>query len=210
MKNINLFKPIILRKSLEDMTANQRQNALDLLLGRKILTVAKSCITLPECHKGTTYPPHFFYGSEAVSIYRQSLGLPDVSIRTIDVGGILLETKEFDDCFDILCLLHRVSIRNCRARKLHDIGAPRIILFNEYRMLQEYVETLENNHWSGHPVMNCYELEDGNGEMKECEKPHRSLNDIGLSLLPKSHDRDMQAMYEAEIMLIKNIFKEGI
>lgn len=210
MKNINLFKPIVLRKSLDDMTIDQRQNSLDLLLGRKILTIAKSGITLPECHKDMACPAHFFYGSEAVSLYRQSLGLPDISIRTIDVDGILFETREFDDCFDILCLLHRVSVRNCRARKLHDIGAPRIILFNEYRMLQEYVETLENNHWSGHPVMNCYELEDENGEMKECEEPRKSLNDIGLSLLPKSHDRDAQAMYEAEKMLLKNIFGEGI
>lgn len=215
MKNIILFKPIILRKSLDDMTANQKKTALDFLHNRKILAIMKSGLTILEISKETQYPAHFFYGSEAVSIYRQSLGLPDVSIRSIDVNGILNGVPDFDACYDILFLLHRVGIRNCRIRHLHDLGAPMIILFNEYRILQEYVEALEDNHWSGHPVMNCFEAVNGDGEPEHHEEARKSLNDIGISLLSMmdtdSLDEDEKSSpYEAEKELLKNVFGEDI
>lgn len=82
-------------------------------------------------------------------------------------------------------------------------------------MLQEYVETLEDNHCSDHPVMNCFETVNEDGEPEHHEETRKSLNDIGTSLLSMmdtdSLDEDEKSSpYEAEKKLFKNIFGEDI
>lgn len=185
MKTITLFKPIVLRSSLDDMTLSQREIALDLLTNRKFLVPDKDglkYIPLDKDHK-TALPAFYLYGSEAVCYYRQSVGLPDVSIKDIDVDDIITEIEDFDTLYDILFLLNRVRMRNERNIKLRDYGCPGIILWNEYRMLQEYVESLQDNNWCHNPVINRYNTADPDEEPEWEEEIRKSLADIGYSLL---------------------------
>ena len=41
MKDITLFKPIVLRSSLDDMTLSQKEIAIDLLTNSKVLVPGK-------------------------------------------------------------------------------------------------------------------------------------------------------------------------
>ena len=186
MNNISLYKPIILRKSLADMTEEQQKTAGKLLCSHLFITVSASGLTFIENTKGVKLPDIFFYGSEAVCVYRQSLGLPDASIRCINVNNILTEIEDFNSCFDILFFLNNVHMRNQRARHLQEIGAPAVILCNEYLQLQQRMEYLENNHWCGHPVTNSFNVpyENDAQEPDHYEDVRKSLNDLGLSLLP--------------------------
>ena len=189
MKDITLFKPIVLRSSLDDMTLSQKEIALDLLTNSKVLVPGKDglkyvCIEDPK----QVRPRYFIYGSEAVCYYRQSLGLPDVSITTICVDEILTTPDDYDTLYDILYLLNRVHMRNERIAKVTELGCPLVILWNEYRMLQGYVETLQDNNWCGHPIINSFDAPDLDkdaepGKYKHYEKIRKSLVDIGYSLL---------------------------
>lgn len=195
MNNISLYKPVILRKSLKDMTEKQRQRAEELLCSHLFVTVSPSGLEFIENRKDIKLPDIFFYGSEAVCIYRQSLGLPDVSVRHINVNDILTKIDGFDACSDILFFLHNVHMRNDRARYLQDIGAPAVILYNEYQQLQERVEFLEDNHWCNNPVINSFDVpyEDDAQEPDHYEEIRKSLADIGLSLLPQENDNKESA-----------------
>ena len=188
MKNIHLFKPIILRKSLDDMSERQKDTALQLLHNRLFITVSASGLEFMENKKGIRLPEFFFYGSEAVCIYRQSLSLPNISIRSIHVNDILSEVGDFSTCFDILFFLNQIHMQNERSGYLHGIGAPAVILWNEYLRLQQQAEFLENNNWCGHPVTNSFDIpyENDAREPEHCEETRKSLNDIGLSLLPRN------------------------
>lgn len=224
MQNIYFYKPIILRKSLDDMEGSQKKTALELLRSQKILSIGKDGIDIIEMSKGMEYPTHFFYGSEAVGIFRQSLGLPDVSIHSIDVDEILCTAEDFDSCYDFLYFLNRIGCKNCRAKKLSELGVPAIIQINEYRMLQESVEHLEDNNWNGSPDMNCYDtIEDG--ETVHHEEARNSLAGTGMSLLynfdriPDDDDVEADfkcgcakdssaALEEAHKKILKTIFGE--
>ena len=194
MKNITLFKPIVLRSSLDDMTLSQKEIALDLLTNRKLLVPGSDglrFIPLSRKQRPKEKPPKFYlYGSEAVCYYRQSLGLTDVSITDIEIDDIVVNTEDFDTLYDLLFLLNRVRMRNDRNRKLQEYGAPGIILWNEYRMLQEYVESLQDNHWSGHPVINRYNTADPDDEPEWEEEIRKSLTDIGYSLLQRKLENE--------------------
>lgn len=194
MKNITLFKPIVLRNSLDDMTLSQKEIALDLLSNRKLLVPwsdGMHFIPLSRKQRPKEKLPKFYlYGSEAVCYYRQSLGLPDVSITDIEIDDIVVETEDFDTLYDILFLLNRVSMRNDRYRKLLEYGAPEIILWNEYRMLQEYVESLQDNNWCGHPVINRYNTANPDEEPEWEEEVRKSLADIGYSLVKYKQENE--------------------
>lgn len=186
MKNISLYKPIVLRKSLDDMSDRARERAERLLSGHLFLSFTPSGLEFIENKKGAELPRSIHYGSEAVCVYRQALGLPDVSIRHICVNEILSKTPDFDSCFDILFFLNRVSMQNSRARHLKEIGAPAVILCNEYLQLQQRMESLENNRWCDHPIVHSFDVPYAGGgqEPGHYEEIRKSLNDIGLSLLP--------------------------
>ena len=187
MQNITLFKPIILRSALDDMTLAQKEIALDLLTNRKLLVPDSDGLRFIPLNKEQRarerLPKFYLYGSEAVCYYRQSLGLPDYSITDIEIDDIVMETEDFDTLYDLIFLLNRVRMRNDRNKKLHECGAPGIILWNEYRMLQEYVESLQDNNWCGHPVINRYNIADSDEEPEWEEEIRKSLTDIGYSLL---------------------------
>jgi len=194
MKNITLFKPIVLRSALDDMTLSQKEIALDLLSNRKLLVPGSDgmhFIPLSRKQRPKEKLPKFYlYGSEAVCYYRQSLGFPDVSITDIEIDDIVVETEDFDTLYDILFLLNRVSMRNDRYRKLLEYGAPEIILWNEYRMLQEYVESLQDNNWCGHPVINRYNTANPDEKPEWEEEVRKSLADIGYSLVKYKQENE--------------------
>lgn len=184
MNNITLIKPIILRDSLNDMTATQKAHALDLLCNRKFLQLAADGLSLINSDQKTTRLPKFYlYGSEAVCYYRQSLGLPDVSIKDIEIDDIVTETEDFTTIFDILFFLNRVHMRNQRLTHLIELDAPAVILWNEYRVLQEYVETLQDNNWNGHPIINRFNTAKDDEAPEWHELVRKSLTDIQYSLL---------------------------
>ena len=151
MTNITLIKPVVLRNALNDMTISQREIAVDLLTNRKFLLPDTDGLRLIKNKKSSRLPKFYLYGSEAVCYFRQSLGLPDVSLTDIEIDDIVMNTADFDTLYDILYLLNRVRMRNARFTRLLTLGAPAIILWNEYRMLQEHMEDLQDNNWCGHP-----------------------------------------------------------
>lgn len=94
-----------------------------------------------------------------------------------------MDAEDFDTLYDLMFLLNRVNTRNQRNIKLRDLGCPGIILWNEYRMLQEYVESLQDNNWYVHPVINRFNTTDSDEEPVWEEEVRKSLADIGYSLL---------------------------
>ncbi len=184
MQSIRLCKPIILRSSLNDMNLTQRENAIDLLTNQKFLVPGQNGLRfVPLKKESTELPKYYLYGSEAVCYYRQSLGLPDVSITVIHIDDIIMETDDFDHLYDILFFLNSVRMRNDRFRLLMQVGVPAVIKWNEYRMLQEYVESLQDNHWSDNPVVNRFNVADPEEEPEWEEIERKSLVDIGYSLV---------------------------
>ena len=182
MYSIKFMKPIVLRKSLDDMTEKQKEQALRLLHNTDLLIIDKGGLKIvPE--KEAKDIRLCFYGSEAVCVYREMLGLPDVGIRSIDVNDIVQAVTDYDCLIDIIYLLHRVDMRNDRCNRLSEMSAPTVIMMNEYRMLREYVETLQDNNWCGHPLVCCYDIEDDDGNPEHCEDVRQSLSDVGYDLL---------------------------
>jgi len=118
------------------------------------------------------------------------LGLPDIGIRRIDVDKILTSTWCFQQLSDIILLLQRVNFRNARFKQLSGFQMPSIIMMNEYRMLQDYVETLQHNGWAGHPVTDRFDEKDENGKVTHREIPIRSLADIGFDLTTNTGKED--------------------
>jgi len=185
MEKILFVKPIVLRKSLDDMHGEEKEQALMLLFNKDVLIVGKNGFEIvpDKDAKGASV---CFYGSEAVCIYRQMLGLPDVGIRKIDVNDIITAIGCYHCLYDILFFLRRVDFRNHRMNRLSEISAPRIILMNEYRMLREYVEYLQDNNWCDRPMTCEFEDEDENGNPEHCEEVRISLANIGYDLLKGS------------------------
>lgn len=184
MKNITLIKPVVLRSALNDMTVSQREIAVDLLSNRKFLLPGADGLRLIENTKNSSKLPKFYlYGSEAVCYYRQSLDLPDVSLTDIEIDDIVMNTEDFDTLYDILYLLNRVRMRNSRFTRLLALDAPAIILWNEYRMLQEHMEDLQDNNWCGHPVINRFNTACEDEAPEWHEEIRKSLTDINYSLL---------------------------
>lgn len=184
MKNITLIKPVVLRSALNDMTVSQREIAVDLLTNRKFLLPGADGLRLIENMKNSSKLPKFYlYGSEAVCYYRQSLDLPDVSLTDIEIDDIVMNTEDFDTLYDILYLLNRVRMRNARFTRLQAMDAPAVILWNEYRMLQEYMEDLQDNNWCGHPVINRFNTACEDEDPEWHEEVRKSLTDISYSLL---------------------------
>lgn len=183
MDNINLFKPVILQHSLDDMAEAQKETAIDLLRMRKLLVPEATGLTLIKNKVGSNLPDFFLYGSEAVCYYRQSLGLPDVSVKSINVDDILCCCDDFDTLYDIQYFLRSVYRRNLRNQRLQALRAPAIILMNEYRLFQEYVESLQNNNYCGKPKTARYNIAEANEEPVYKEEALKSLVDIEYNLI---------------------------
>ena len=186
MYSINFMKPIVLRKSLDDMTGEQKEQALRLLHNTDFMIIDKDGVSIiPESEVESA--KICFYGSEAVCIYREILGLPDVSIHSIDVNDIVQAVSDYDCLFDIIFFLRRIDTRNDRFNRLCAMSVPTVIMMNEYRMLREYVESLQDNNWCGHPLVCCYDIDDDDGNTEHCEDIRQSLCDIGYDLVTGKH-----------------------
>lgn len=182
MNSIKLMKPVVLMKSLEDMGEEQKKQAVRLLNNKDIMVVEQEGVSfIPESEKN--HIKTFFYGSEAVCIYREMLGLPNVGIRFIDVNDIMKSVSDYTDLIDIIQFVRRVDMRNERFNRLCVLIAPNAILMNEHRMLRECVEFLQDNNWNGHPFVCGYDIEDDDGNTKYCEDVRASLYDIGYDLI---------------------------
>ncbi len=64
----------------------------------------------------------------------------------VQLGGGRFATSDLND------LYRRVINRNNRLKRLHELGAPEVIIRNEKRMLQEAVDALMDNGRRGRPV----------------------------------------------------------
>jgi len=106
------------------------------------------------------------YGCEAVIAYMQSLGMKPHAVNALSVSYILDLAGTFDEAYDLLWLLERVKNRNDRVKKLGDLGAPKIIMRNEYRLLWESVERLFFNPYLSNPA--SYTCEDGEEHIRTC------------------------------------------
>ena len=175
MKNLILAKPVVLRASLEDMREPEKRTALELLENAKFLAVGENGIRITdECCKS------FLYGSEAVCVYRKSLGLSDALIKNINVNEILRKTEDFDTLSDIVDLLKILDIKNKHLKWLLHCKAPEMFIWNEYRILQERVEFLQNNDWSNCHIVRKYENPDDSSA--PVKRKLKSLVDIGYKL----------------------------
>ena len=189
MNNINFMKPIVLLKSLNDMTEKQQNQAKRLLWNKDFLTVGETGIEIIPADKAKDIPI-FFYGSEAVCLYRQMLGLPDVGIRFIDVDKIVESTCCFDCLKDLIYFMHRVELCSDRINRLSVMNAPTVIMMNEYRLLHDRVEFLQDNDWCGHPDTWTYRDEDEDGNSEEQQIPRKSLICIGYDLVTNTSDAE--------------------
>ena len=197
MKNINFLKPIVLRKSLNDMTESQKEQAVRFLRGNDVMHFTQSGMEIvPTDSVKFRWPKVCFYGSEAVCIYRQMLGLPDVGIRSIDVNKILTCAPCFNFLYDIIFFLRRIESWSNRFARLSSMNAPHIILINEYRMLYEYVEFLQDNNWCGHPKLDSYDIENEDGTTEHHDDVRKSLINIGFDLVTNTSDDEKEGTHK--------------
>lgn len=105
-------------------------------------------------------------------------GTDDLIIREIklfplELKGLLKEALERAPYleYDLETLLRRIVVRNNRVEKLAGLEAPDIIMLNEKRMLQEYVDCYIANGRRGRPYM---------GDRTDERCPFVSLADIAL------------------------------
>ena len=102
-----------------------------------------------------------------------NLILTEINVLPLELRGILKDVANKTPYVldDLEMLYRRVINRNSRVGKLQALGAPDIIMRNEKRMLQEYVDTLIANGRRGRPFL-------GKREDERC--PMTSISDIIL------------------------------
>ena len=111
----------------------------------------------------------FLTGAEAVEAIMEKDGVTSCReaaiLRVIPVIPLTMRYHKFFckeqnqdvwEMLDIEILYARVLSRSIRLEKLTRMGAPDVILVNERRMLQEYVDALVDNGRRGFPVMNRF------------------------------------------------------
>lgn len=200
MQNIYLYKPVVLAASLEDMNPKHKEIALELLHHRKFLTFCETGVQFLTAKEAVKTDLIYHDGSEAVCIYRQILGLPDRSIRTIKAHEIFEQTEDYETLEDLVTLLGWVDHRNESLKKLAGLNAPELILWNAYTHLQDAVEKLQNNAETEDPFTRCCPEIDIEKETCDCHpEARKSLVDIQYYLQiipgmpePAEYDKDEQ------------------
>ncbi|MDR2402136.1 MAG: DNA-directed RNA polymerase subunit beta' [Cytophagales bacterium] len=125
----NLLKNLDLKKMKEDlMTQSEYSNSVDSNLGTRIGIVKSFLDSQTRCNNKP----------EWTVLHVLPVIPPDLRPIVVINGG-KFATSDLND------LYRRVIIRNNRLKRLISIKAPRIILNNEKRMLQEAVEKLIDN-----------------------------------------------------------------
>ena len=159
MEKIILAKPVICRYSAAiHMSLKQAKTANKLFADA--LVVKKKGDDIELIDPTSEEAKDALYGSEAVLAYMEQIGLEAHPFTEIDVDAILSICTSYDEAFDLLWLMRRVYARNSRLRKLEELGAPRIIMMNEYRMLQDTVDQLFFNRYLLRPSTYTIESED--------------------------------------------------
>lgn len=182
MKDIHFLKPIVLKKSLEDMQGKQKEQAFRLLYNKEVMVF--------DCN-GISFVPNTeaninrfcFYGSEAVCVYREMLGLPDVGIRRIEVNKIIQSVDDYECLSDITDFMFKVNASNERFTFFSTLYFPTLVLIHEYSLLRNRVEHLQNNSQCRHPGAHVYDIDEGEGIISHHEDIKHSLIDIGYDLI---------------------------
>lgn len=118
------------------------------------------------------------YGPDAIIEICKEHNIEINPITEIDVP-VLFYYENCQIIWDDVCYLFaRVESRSSRLGKLLELNAPSIIIMNETRMLEEYLETLEHNNlysWMGSEEPK--HMQDSRGRI------YRALRDGGYSMI---------------------------
>ena len=181
MINIHLAKPVLLDRQVEEVAPKL---GLELEVAYKIAGCASSVLTEDEngLEKGSILVKPkdaegftcILTGCDALIWLCEQKG-----IEIKPIADVIIPTDVFYKCNmgqwnDISWFTAAVSCRSNRFLRLMELGAPDIIMRNEYRILREDVQQLEANCIRG---IGRTRQRRKNGTMR------RSLNDIGYSLL---------------------------
>ena len=177
MNKIILAKPVVLKKSLEDMAPEQKEIAYNFLANKMLLIRGENGFKFVDVLAPRSESGNVLLEAEAVCFYRNTLGLPDVSIRIIDMDDIIPRIHDHDTLLDILDFARDVDLRNNRLKRLLELEAPEIIIANEYSLLWMTVEGLQDNS-----KFISYE-DELDEEMEEEGELCKALADIGYDLV---------------------------
>lgn len=128
----------------------------DFLYGEKRIT-SKEFLALPEEDR-----KHYLTGAEAIEKMLEEKEVKDrefMVLRVLPVVPLCMRFLHTDQGFfsnSLEPLYQRILIGDRRYQRLNDIKAPLIIMENEARILQEYVDSLINNGCHGLVVKNPY------------------------------------------------------
>lgn len=139
-----------------------------------------------------------YTGAEAVRFLCKQAGIDAPPFTEITVPSTVLTECHPNIWYDICLLVRRVENRVNRVKKMQELSAPELIMFNEQRMLYEAVCTLEHNnmYWK-----NRHSLCHDNGEELRC------LNTVGYSLVygwerkPSPEERLLRAIFSEPLGL---------
>ena len=121
---------------------------------------------------------HIVWGIHAVDFFQHLSHV--IPLMKIHIPDDVFRVASKDEWYDISTSFLSVKTRNERLQKLISLNAPAIIIDNEYRMLVEAIQRLENNS-----LFTCGDepLENGNRYRNANGMVYRSLNSVGYSLV---------------------------
>lgn len=178
MIKFDLVSPVLLLKQLDGNMANaigmEEQQLIDLWRGGKenVLTEDEGAFKKYDFVSGAegVKMDHSLTGSEAILWLCKEKGYDVQPVTEIFIPWEVYRECTDTQWLDICCFAARVEARSSRAKRLEELNAPKLILVNEKRIIQEQVQMLESNNLFGHI------------ERRKDQTIRRALNDIGYSL----------------------------
>lgn len=180
MIKIDLVRPIVMYKQIKGISLLTKVSEENL---QKLVTCIKYIVTEDanglskrhiidevEASRSGIDKKLLLTGSEAVVWLLNDMSISEKVISSIEIpSDVFLEgMRQWND---ICSLCVAVEMKNNRTKNLIEIGAPDIVIRNEYRMLTEAVNMLEDTSWSNDPPVWP------DGTIKRC------LADVGYSLI---------------------------
>lgn len=199
MLKFTLCKPMLIDtqiKEIEDKLPYSFKDLMDVNRCLKFLTKSSSgefeIIPINQPISDKTDDATYYCGPEAIIELCKKYDVKIAPITEVDIPTEFY----FESCpkiWDDVCyLVARAENRSSRLGKLLELDAPSIIIMNETRMLEEYLETLEHN--------NLYVLEypdDPKHLEDKSGRIFRSLKDGGYSMV-HGWDQEMLDKFERE------------
>lgn len=162
MGHITMAYPVVninhIRKhpDLQDALGLSLRDLESLIYCSKLLVGDHDNVNIVDFKNVGTYEI-CLYGAEAIEYLLKKKEISDkyilhyLPVLPLQTRYLVQDGKVYE--FHLNYLTRRVVIRNNRLKKLMEIGAPEIILRNEKRMLQEYVDAYINNGLRGIPIL---------------------------------------------------------